>query len=60
MVGKELPPWAAAAEEVLTACDVGLYGFGKPREVHREQCSLPIVHISWADRIGGEEVQVAS
>ena len=60
MVGEEFPPRAAAAEDGLVACDVGFCRFGKPREVHREQRSLPVARVSCADRICGEKAQVAS
>ena len=57
-MGEEFPPRAAAAEDVLVACDVGLCRFGKPREVHRERYACSVARVGGADRICGEEAQV--
>jgi hypothetical protein len=58
MVGEEFSPRAAAAEDVLAACDVGLCRFGKPREVHCEWHALPVACVGGADRICRKEAQV--
>jgi hypothetical protein len=57
---EEVPPGAAAAEDLFVRCYVGSYRSRKAFEVQGQHRAGAVSGVGRADRVGGEEVQVGS